>query len=185
MTKEQKIEKLKKIKALAERGIGGEKTGAIELYEKLLKKYEMADNEISADENIEIRWFKYKNDLEAKLLIQIFYKVTGSSEYWYKKDKRRHLKGVECTEIEAEEINFYFEIYKEELSQQLAMFVEAFIRKNDIYPDKTTRVQESHNINILPSEEELERDIRIDQIASGIKETEIYKIYKYKQIETT
>ena len=36
MTREQAIEKLKKIKELAERGVGGEKTSAIEIYKKIV-----------------------------------------------------------------------------------------------------------------------------------------------------
>lgn len=39
MTREQAADKLKKLKALAERGVGGEREGALKLYHKLLEKY--------------------------------------------------------------------------------------------------------------------------------------------------
>lgn len=38
MTREQAQEKLKKLKALAERGVGGEKETAMKLYRELMKK---------------------------------------------------------------------------------------------------------------------------------------------------
>ena len=49
MTKEQVRRKLKALKALAERGVGGEKETAKRLYEELKKKYEMQE-EAAAEE---------------------------------------------------------------------------------------------------------------------------------------
>lgn len=40
---EEKIEFLKKIKTLAERGVGGEKSGAEKILSKLLKKYNLSE----------------------------------------------------------------------------------------------------------------------------------------------
>lgn len=40
------IEKLVKIKALAERGVGGEKVTALQMYEALKKKYSISDEEV-------------------------------------------------------------------------------------------------------------------------------------------
>ncbi len=177
MTREQAIEKLKKIKELAERGVGGEKTSAIEIYKKIVKKYNIENIEIV--DTVELRWFPFKTPLEERLLIQILYKVTGNRTYWFKCDKRKHLRGVECTEFEAEEINFYFEIYRKALSNQLKLFIEAFIRSNDIYPDETTRIKEEQcEFNIL-TDEEWERSYLIAKMAEGIEKTQVHK-----QIET-
>lgn len=43
MTKEQVVRKLKALKALAERGVGGEKETAKRLYEELKKKYDLQE----------------------------------------------------------------------------------------------------------------------------------------------
>lgn len=43
MTKEQAARKLKALKALAERGVGGEKETAKRLYEELKKKYDLQE----------------------------------------------------------------------------------------------------------------------------------------------
>ena len=42
-------EKLKKIKALADRGVGGEKETAMRMYEELKARYEIEDEEIMLD----------------------------------------------------------------------------------------------------------------------------------------
>ena len=44
--REKVIEKLVKIKALAERGVGGEKETAVQMYEALKAKYNISDEEI-------------------------------------------------------------------------------------------------------------------------------------------
>ena len=47
--REKVAEKLKKIKALAERGVGGEKETAMRMYEDLKARYEIEDEEIMLD----------------------------------------------------------------------------------------------------------------------------------------
>ncbi|WP_373220915.1 hypothetical protein [Mediterraneibacter gnavus] len=47
MTREQATEKLKKLKALAERGVGGEKETALQMYSDLKEKYGITDEEIA------------------------------------------------------------------------------------------------------------------------------------------
>ena len=71
-------EKLKKIKALADRGVGGEKETAMRMYEELKARYEIKDEEIMLD-TVSLHWFGYNGELEEDLLTQIFYKVTGSA----------------------------------------------------------------------------------------------------------
>ena len=41
MTREQAAKKLKALKALAERGVGGERESALKLYHKLMEKYQI------------------------------------------------------------------------------------------------------------------------------------------------
>lgn len=76
--REKVLEKLGKIKALAERGVGGEKETAIRMYEEMCRKYNISDDEAEAAlMKLEKRWFSYSTQLEKELLTQIFYKVTG------------------------------------------------------------------------------------------------------------
>lgn len=137
MDKTKIQEKLKKIRALAERGIGGEKETAQRLYKQLLEKYDLTDADIS--EKVEKRWVKYKDELSKKLAIQIFYKVTGSPSYFVRTDKRYKEIGVECTEFEYAEIMFYYNFYAEHFRDELNIFIRAFFNMNNLFPDKSAR----------------------------------------------
>lgn len=46
MTRDQEIKKLKALKEIAQRGVGGEKEGARRLYEKLKSKYGISEEEL-------------------------------------------------------------------------------------------------------------------------------------------
>ena len=50
MTREQAAKKLKALKALAEKGVGGEKEGARRLYEKLKSKYGISEEELQQEQ---------------------------------------------------------------------------------------------------------------------------------------
>ena len=49
MTREQAADKLKKLKALAEKGVGGEREDARRLYEKIKRKYGISEEELQQD----------------------------------------------------------------------------------------------------------------------------------------
>lgn len=137
---DKKLEaKLRKIKALAERGEGGEKDDAIKLYQKLVKKYHIQEEALSCD-NLSVHWFTYKDHLEEDLLVQIFYMVTGDPEYSIRTSDHLGTQcGCLCTDFEGSEIRFYFEFYKSALTTELEKFMMAFKIKNHLFPDETAR----------------------------------------------
>lgn len=140
--REKVLEKLGKIKALAERGVGGEKETALRMYEELKRKYDISPDEAEAALNkLEKRWFSYRTELEEQLLLQIFYKVTGEESHFVYTGQysRRKKRGVMCTELEAAEIQLLFNFYREQLKEELEAFMIAFKNKNDLYPDETAR----------------------------------------------
>lgn len=131
--------KLLKIKALAERGEGGEKESAIKLYQKLLKKYDIDEKSLQT-EKLSKHWFTYENEIEENLLVQIFYMVTGDSDYFRRKSRTHGRQcGCVCTAFEKTEIRFYFEFYKDALHQELEAFLMAFKLKNHLFPDESAR----------------------------------------------
>lgn len=146
MDREQAAEKLKKIKALAERGVGGEKETAMRMYRELMEKYQIEEAEVLED-LVETHWFGYANDMEEDLLTQIFYKVTGSATYRHYTGKysRRKKRGCDCTELEAVEIKLLFDFYRGELEKELEAFMTAFKYGNRLYPDKTARCYKEYD----------------------------------------
>ena len=146
MTKEQAADKLKKLKALAERGVGGERESALKLYHKLLEKYQIDEGEI-LEERVTLHWFSYKTEHEEELLTRIFYKVTGSPSYklYTGNYSRRKKRGCDCTELEAVEIKMLFDFYRAELKRELEGFLLAFYQGNNIFPDKNARCYKEYD----------------------------------------
>jgi hypothetical protein len=138
--------RLKKLKVLAEQGIDGEKETALKMYEELKCKYNLSDNEI-LDEPILLEFFRYKDNIENRLLQQICYMVTGSTEIWARRDKKYKLVGCYCTEFEKAEIELYFEYYKRHLESELDIFMTAFCSTNNLYPDENARCYKEPEID--------------------------------------
>ena len=68
MTERERIlEKIKRVRALAERGVDGEKDSATALLDRMMEKYGITETEL-AEERREIAWFRYKTPLECRLL---------------------------------------------------------------------------------------------------------------------
>lgn len=71
---------LKKVRALAEHGVGGEAENAEKLLARMMKKYGISEEEL--DEETRVRHdFTYHGGEEKKILKQVVYKVTGGYTY--------------------------------------------------------------------------------------------------------
>ena len=110
--REELLQRLERVKALAERGVGGEKENAEALLNRLMAKYGISEEDI--EDTAERDYFiRYHNFWERKLIVQIAYKHLGSG----------HCCGTVGTQSGRP--------HKEE---ELAIFYSAFISKNDIFP---------------------------------------------------
>ena len=74
---EKTIQRIKKLQALAERGVGGEKTTAQKKLAKLLKDNGINSLDELQKEEYEYTIFSYNGKHEIKLLRQCMYKVMG------------------------------------------------------------------------------------------------------------
>lgn len=128
---------LSKIKALAERGVGGEKIEA----QKLLDKYNLSEADLIAEEETitEIE-LTFKGKEEESLLLQVCYKVFGNLEntkdkvYRYISGKgSRNTKIIKCTPSEAAQIVLYYDFYRDLWKRERAKLFDAFIQKNKIF----------------------------------------------------
>lgn len=167
MTERERIlEKIKRVRALAERGVDGEKDSAAALLDRLMKQYGISEAEI-AEERREIAWFRYKTPLERKLLNQVIYTVTGRIPYGcvgrYTGRTRKQI-GIECTAAERLEIEISFEFYNAALQQELERFYIAFLQKNRIFPDNP--IDDAREIG----EMSLEEAQRISMMMAGMDE---------------
>lgn len=136
MIDEKKLELLKKLQALAERGVGGEKEGAQRKLAQLMEKYQIEEIDLSEDK-LEDHDFKYHNDFELKLLRQLFYKIVPDFRkyaYTYRYGKgSKSTYGISCTKAQALQIQIEYEFYCVLWKEEVEFFMQAFIQKHRIF----------------------------------------------------
>lgn len=131
-------ERLKKLYALALRGVGGEKEQAEAILKKLIAKYGVSMDDLD-EEVINEYEIKYSGEAEQQILKQIVYKVTDDRGrtfgYTYIASGRacRSILGVRCTEAQKVEIEFLFDFYKKLYKKELEAFLLAFIHKHELF----------------------------------------------------
>lgn len=149
--------RLKKIQALAERGVGGEKISA----EKKLKKL-LADNNLTEEDLNETEThyylFSYSGAPYLKpLLGQIIYKVIGYNDgngiAMYKSKHTRNKYGIYCTPAQKVEIDLEFEFYSNLFAKEVDLLLNAFIQKQDLFPEDGPTSSINLN-NMAPQEKE-------------------------------
>lgn len=155
---EKKLELLKKLQALAERGVGGEKEGAQRKLAQLMEKYQIEEIDLSEDK-MEDHDFKYHNDFELKLLRQLFYKIVPDFQkytYTYRYGKgSKSTYGISCTKAQALQIQIEYEFYCTLWKEEVEFFMQAFIQKHQIFAIKDD--DESDGDNERMSKEDLRR----------------------------
>lgn len=78
--RERILQKIRRVQALAERGVAGEQESAAATLDRLMKQYGITEAELE-EERREMEWFRYKTPIERKLLLQVIYSVTGRAAY--------------------------------------------------------------------------------------------------------
>ena len=127
---------LKKIRALAERGVDGEKESAEETLRRLMKKYGVTEDELD-EETRKRHDFEFHGKEQKKLLRQVVFKVTGGYAYELEYNasgrKVKTRLGADCTPAEKVEIEFLFDFYKSLWEREREAFLSAFIQKHGIF----------------------------------------------------
>lgn len=153
-------ERYLKLKALAERGVGGERDTAKKKIDSLLLKYGVTIEELE-EETLGDYIFSYKGEIEKKLLAQCIYKALGKDFSIYKVNNTRNKLGVQCTKAQKIEIELDFDFYKKALYNELDVFIQAFVTKNSIFPSDGSACNENYTRN--------EKDERALMMSRGIE----------------
>lgn len=132
-----KEELLRKLKALAESGVGGEKINAQKKLGELMIKFGISEEEICDDIPIACK-FTYHGEDEKVLLRQIIYKVTDSTNIYgfeYTRSGRacRTKMGCIATKAQQIEIEFLFDFHKKLYKKEVEIFRSAFIQKHKLF----------------------------------------------------
>lgn len=129
---------LRKLKALAEKGVGGEKINARKKLEALMQKNGITEDELDEETAIECL-FNISGIRERRLLMQIIYKVLDSkSNIYIRSDhvgngRRKRWIGCRATIAQKIEIEFLFDFYKRLYKREEEFFFDTFIQKHELY----------------------------------------------------
>lgn len=134
---ERTIQRIKKLQALAERGVGGEKDTAAVMLQKMLEKNGLRSLEELETDEVEYTLFSYSGKHEIKLLRQCIYRVLGAKAdrtTYHSKGTRQKI-GIYCTKAQKIEIELEFEFYRNVFYEEIATFMDAFIQAQKIFPE--------------------------------------------------
>lgn len=130
----KQLELLQKLKALAERGVGGEKTNAQQQMERVMKQFGITHADL---EGLERRSFNFTVRPEQEwLFLQVAYSVIGVVEGMPGIQAHRLGSYIVITTQadQAVEIEAKFAFYESVYVSELKTFQLAFIQKNTIFP---------------------------------------------------
>ena len=163
------LELAKKLKALADRGIDGEKENATEMLEKFCKKHNISLTDIEEEKSTR-HYFKTTKE-QSSFFGQIVRYCLGKKAAVYCVYKKKYESGVDCTPSEYLEIRFTFNFYWKAYKAEQKLFYAAFIQKNNLYPTDAETIY-------ISDEKEIERLCKIECMANGIDKYTIRKAIK-------
>lgn len=160
-------------------GVGGEKEQAQRLFEKLISKSDFSLEDLDLDEK-KAEWYvlNFHGDEEKKLLVQVVYQVTDSTEgLYYSFDtlsgrKSKTKLELKCTAAEKLEIDFLFAFYRRLYEEEKKVLLEAFIQKHRIFGN----LKEGEKAPEISAEELL----RLQRMMNGLSDEEPHKALKEK-----
>lgn len=144
------IEKLRKIKKLADKGVSGESENAKLLLKQLMQKYGINDFQIEDNEPQKDYMFHVKNQLEESLFFNCMANLFGSeseimkSGYNYKNRKKDLYFTMKLSEyvLAREFFDFHLKYFKQTMEKEKRKILKAYIHANYIF-DITPQNQET------------------------------------------
>lgn len=130
------IELAKKLKALADRGEGGEKFNADAKLKELMKKHGITEEQL-LETTRSIKIFPVQRKHE-KIFIQMVASIIGSKRvYNSRRSRKAPIYYIELTTSEELEIRAQFDFWSRVYDEEMSIFVEAFIQRHQLVPHDT------------------------------------------------
>lgn len=131
-----KEELLKKIKALADSGVGGEKENAQKLLAELMERYGISEETLCEEVIKEFEINIPKGFKAHELAVQVFYSIVGhiNDKKYFSAYKHNHKRYIFCTASEFVEFEAKYKFYLHHLRKEAEIFYGAFVNKNSIFP---------------------------------------------------
>ena len=133
MSDQPNLDRMRKLLALAQRGVGGERENADRMLSRMLAKYGMTIDDLTGDDKPEWRTFTVSCKDESMLLINVVTKVLNVNSYTSR--NRRNLRLIELTRAQFIEIQCLMSVYWPALKRHMAHARSAFLISNRIWPE--------------------------------------------------
>lgn len=161
------IQLAKKLKALSDKGVGGEKINAEKMLQKIMEKHNLTIEDVEGEKK-DFAYYKV-NQKQQEIFWQVVSSVIGKHTSYTDKRKRGYFL-LKVTASEAVEIqmkyDFFWKLYQEEFD----IWRSAFIARNDIYHPDGNKIDMADL-----SGEELQKIKRIAEMSQSIKRGELRK----------
>lgn len=133
--------KLRKLAALAERGVGGEATNARRLMEQICREHGVCLDEVLNVEEVKRYEFEIgRRKTDRDLFMQCYVKVTGKRRLSYRSCSRSRIS-VELTAYQYAEISSLFEWHKENFKRDVENLMDtlflSYCQKHSLFRDKS------------------------------------------------
>lgn len=148
---EKAIELAKKLKALADKGTGGEKENAQVLLERFLKQHDITLEELELDAE---DWYPFTVSKEQMQIFIVLVAHVCSLETRYIPGKKVQIL---CTMTKALELEAKFDFYWRAYTEELDVFKRAFVMKNELWANGTWEGKEMTPEQKAKHEEEARR----------------------------
>lgn len=174
--------KIRKLQALAERGVGGEATNAKILLSALCEKYGIDESKLDEEEK---QWYEFEMRTSVqKLFLQLYVSVYGTTERYLKEVelwKRGRKKIVKCKFTRAEYIEFsqmwewHRKNYLAERKRMRELFQTAYYDKFKMYASETCDEYEAQRSKKKDNDLTMEDILAINMMAAACKNKSFYK----------
>jgi hypothetical protein len=167
MNRNKIIELAKKIKALAEKGKGGERNAAKEKLERICQKYNISESELSISDVTKNYYIVINDSNERELLINVCCMILDVPGFKWK--EKNNCICIHITQPEYENINNAFEYYRDMYNDYKRYLMQGIISRNVIgyIPKHQTYTQENIQQDIPPTPSEDVKDEEKEQKTEG------------------
>ena len=125
------IKRAKQLKALMEKGEGGEKHNARALYEKHLKKHGITEEQLGLN-MLQFHYFKYDKGQQPMLSMIMCHVVANA--LIMTDPKKKSILFMKCSNIEAAKVRVMFKFYIDAYRVEEEYFLTAFLHRNELTP---------------------------------------------------
>lgn len=174
--------KIRKLQALAERGVGGEATNAKILLSALCEKYGIDESKLDEEEK---QWYEFEMRTSVqKLFVQLYVSIYGTTERYLKEVelwKIGRKKIVKCKFTRAEYIEFsqlwewHRKNYLAERKRMRELFKIAYFDKFKMYASETCDEYEAQRSKKKDDDFTFEDLMAINMMAAACKNKSFYK----------